>query len=218
MPAYARIARGTVGLVLGVLLGASAVTAQSGASAASQGSNPASEGGHWVIGALLDPFSFMSGTPSIGPVIGASSSSSSSPGGFSTTVTRIGVAGTVGYMLPMHLEFGARLAYGQDETKVTGPGGFGGTTSSNAKSFGVYARYWLAVGALGAFQFAAQYTTSNGASFESSGYGPIVGYSIFLNKHVSFDILVPFEITSIKDVKDNVTSVGLALGLSVFVP
>ena len=213
MPAPARITRCAVGFVVAVILGSSPVGAQSAARVAGavpKPRNTALDGGHWVIGALIDPFAFGGlGSVSTGPAVGGSSSS-----GGGTTVTTFGAAGTVGYMVLVGLDVGARLAYAQ--TSASG-GGF--TSSSSFTSLGAYARYWLPVSESGAFQFAAQYTSRETSSgLKSTSYGPIVGYSIFLNKHVSLDMLVPVELSTFAGSTTTVTTYGLNLGLSVFMP
>lgn len=228
MSARVRVTRLAIAFSVAVL-GGSPVAAQSGGGSAAP-TVPADKTplvrGRWVLGALLNPPLPSISGGSNGPAVGVATTTGGTAGSsVSTTVTTFGIAGTVGYMLLRNLDVGARLAYSQT-TASTGPS----NTSASGNNIGVYARFWLPMGESGAFQFTAQYTsreTSPPFALRSSGFGPIVGYSIFLNKRVSLDMMIPVEFNTVATTtcsgcpaipEQKFTSYTFAVGLSVFVP
>jgi hypothetical protein len=220
MPSATRLISLAVGVAVTATLGGSPVAAQlagQGGASAPAATKSSLAKGRWVIGALIDPFGGP-GAGSSGPALGgASITGGSSPGTNSTTTTTFGTSGTVGYMVLPGFDVGARLAYAQ--TSFTS-GAF--TTSASANGLGLYARYWLPVSESGAFQFSAQYTARDASSGnKSTNYGPILGYSIFLNRFVTVDMLLPVEFSSTSCTgcpTTTYTSYGVSVGLSVFVP
>ena len=227
MAAASRSIRFAAGLSVAVALSAVPVAAQTSGGG---GSKPADASplarGRWVLGALLSPPLPSSFGGSTGPAVGAVTTTGGATGGSSSsTVTAFGASGTVGYMVLANLDAGVRLGYAQTTVTV-------GSSNSSASGhdIGLYGRYWLPVGKAGAFQFGAQVSsreTSPPFAVKSTGIGPIIGYSLFLNKRVTFDMLIPVEFNTVSQaacagcgaVPDrSYTSYGVAFGLSVFVP
>ena len=151
--------------------------------------------GTWTVGTTLMTFG-------AGPQAGLRIIS-----GGGASLTTFGVNGLVGYLFSKQLEVGGNVLL----FTVSGSG-----SSNTSFGIGPYARYWLNTSDKGGWNVGGQvniFSPGGGAS-NVTNFGVFGGYSFFVAKGMSLDIVVPVQISSGSGT--STTTFGVGFGVTGF--
>ena len=167
-------------------------------SRSSDGASPLSAG-TFVLGTTFTPVSVGGAA---GPTLGVAITS-----GSGSSVTTIGLNGSMGWMLNSTIDLGADL----NVASLSGAG------SVTAYQVGPYVRGWLGATESGAWNVGARvsiFNTSPGSN-STTFFGFFGGYSFFVNRGLAINLTVP--ITMSTGSGSNTTTFGFGVGLTGFI-